>query len=147
MFSLACNLSVSRKFKLRDPVSATRSDQIREQVVQTTWNIFILKNYKNGISKWPDVNYYNQRCQVICHCGVDKLCVSFRYQLKHLCDVLIWSVSLSYQLVRHYDVSNWSVLFTYQLRHRDDILAWSATSRPIWDLNKTSLRRRMSCRM
>ena len=121
MFSLACNLSVSRKFKLRDRVSATRSDQIREQVVQTTWNIFILKNYKNGISKWPDVNYYNQRCQVICHCGVDKLCVSFRYQLKHLCDVLIWSVSLSYQLVRHYDVSNWSVLFKNR-----------------WDVTKTS---------
>ena len=31
----------------------------------------------------------------------------------------------------------------YQLRGRDDVLACSATSRPIWDLNEMSLRRRM----
>ena len=40
--------------------------------------------------------------------------VSFRYQLKRLCNVLSWSVSLRYQMVHRYDVSNWSVLFTCQ---------------------------------
>ena len=44
-----------------------------------------------------------------------KASVSFRYQLKLLCDVLTWSVSLKYQLIRRYDFSNWSVLFTHEL--------------------------------
>ena len=36
MFSLACNLMISRKnFLAKRPVVATRSDQVREQVVQT----------------------------------------------------------------------------------------------------------------
>ena len=34
MFSLACNVMISRKKLCRDPVIATRSDQIREQVAQ-----------------------------------------------------------------------------------------------------------------
>ena len=43
---------------------------------------------------------------------------------------------------RRKDVSNRSVSLTYQFRRRDDVSAWSATSRPIWDPNETSLRRR-----
>ena len=100
---------------------ATRSDQIREQLVQIPWSIFISKNYQNDISKWPDINDDDQRCQVVRRYGVSKTSVSFRYQLKHLSDVLSWSVSLSYLLVRRYGLSNWSVLFTCQ-----------------WDVTKTS---------
>ena len=44
---------------------------------------------------------------------------------------------------RRKDVANRSVSITYQLRHHDDVSAWSTTSRPIWGLNETSLRRRM----
>ena len=114
MFSLACNLMISRKISLaKRPVVATRSNQIREQVVQILWSIFISKNYQNDISKWPDIKDDKQRCQVVRRYGISKASVSFRYQLKRLCDVLNWSVSLRYQLVRHYDVSNWSVLFTH----------------------------------
>ena len=97
---------------------ATRSDQIREHVVQIPWSIFITKN---GISKWPDIKDDDQRCQVVRRYGVSKTSVSFRYQLRRLCDVLSWSVSLRYQLVRRYDVSNWSVLFTYQWRRHKDV--------------------------
>ena len=43
------------------------------------------------------------------------------------------------------DVTNRSVLFTYQFWRHGDVLAWSAASRPIWDLNETSLRRSMTC--
>ena len=43
----------------------------------------------------------------------------------------------------HKDASNSSVSFTYQSQCRDDVWAWSATSRSIWDLNETSLRRHM----
>ena len=100
---------------------ATRSDQIREQVAQIPWSIFISKNYQNDISKWPDIKDDDQRFQVVRRYGVSKTSVSFRYQLRRLCDVLSWSVSLRYQLVRRYDVSNWSVLFMYQ-----------------WDVAKTS---------
>ena len=108
---------------------ATRSDQIREQVVQTPWSIFISKNYQNDISKWPDIKDDDQRREVVRRYGVSKTSTSFRYQLKRLCDVLSQSDSLRYQLVRRCDVSNWSVLFT--------------TSRPTWDLNETSLPHRM----
>ena len=45
---------------------------------------------------------------------------------------------------RRKNISNRSVSLTYQWWRRDDVLAWSATSQPIWDLNETSLRRRMS---
>ena len=114
MFSLACNLMISRKNFLAKRPCVTRSDQIREQVVQTPWSIFISKNYQNDISKWPDIKDDDQRCQVVRRYGVSKTSVSFRYQLRRLCDVLCWSVSLRYQLVRRYDVSKWSVLFTYQ---------------------------------
>ena len=107
MFSLACNLIIS--------------DQIREQLVQILLNIFISKNYLNYISKRPDIKDDDQRYQGVRHYGVSKTSVTFRYQLKGLCDVLSWSVSLRYQLVRRYEVSNWSVLFTYQ-----------------WDVTKTS---------
>ena len=100
---------------------ATRSDQIRERLVQIPWSIFISKNYQNDISKWPDIKDDDQRCQVVRRYGVSKTSVSFRYQLRRLCDVLSWSVSLRYQLVRGYDVSNCSVSFTYQ-----------------WDVTKTS---------
>ena len=44
---------------------------------------------------------------------------------------------------RRKDVSNRSASFTYQLRRHDDVSAWSATSRPIWELIETSLRRLM----
>ena len=107
MFSLACNLIIS--------------DQIREQLVQILLNVFISKNYLNYISKRPDIKDDDQKYQGVRHYGVSKTSVTFRYQLKGLCDVLSWSVSLRYQLVRRYDVSNWSVLFTYQ-----------------WDVTKTS---------
>ena len=100
MFSLACNLMIS--------------DQIREQLVQIPWNIFTSKNYLNDISKGPDITDDDQRYQGVRHYGVPKTSVTFRYQLKGLCDMLSWSVSLRYQLVRRYDVSNWSDLFTYQ---------------------------------
>ena len=130
MFSLACNLMIS--------------DQIREQLVQIPWNIFISKNYLNDISKRPDIKDDDQWYQTVRHYGVSETSVTFRYQLKGLCDVLSWSVSLRYQLVRCYDVSNWSVLFTYQrdvtktsqigpneltyqYRRRDDVLVWSGT--------------------
>ena len=89
-----------RDFQLRDPVVATRSDHIREHVVQTPWSIFISKNDQNDISKWPDIKDDNLRCQVVCCYSVLKTSVSFRYQLKRLCDVLSWSVSLRCQLVR-----------------------------------------------
>ena len=46
-------------------------------------------------------------------------------------------------MIRHKDISNRSAWFTYQSRRCDDVSAWSATSRPIWDLNETSLRLRM----
>ena len=66
--------------------------------------------YQNGqISKMTTKDSKLVRCY-----GVSKTSVSFRYQLKLLCDVLSWSVSLKYQLIRRYDVSNWSVLFTHQ---------------------------------
>ena len=114
MFSLACNLMISRKNFLAKRPCVTRSDQIREQVVQTPWSIFIWKNYQNEISKWPDIKDDDQRCQLVHRYGVSKTSFSFGCQLKRLCDVLSWSVSLRYQLVPHYDVSNRSVLFTYQ---------------------------------
>ena len=107
MFSLACNLIIS--------------DQIREQLVQIPWNIFISKNYINEISKRQDIKDDDQRYQGVRHYGVSKTSVTFRYQLKALCEVLSWSVSLRYQLVCRYNVSNWSVLITYQ-----------------WDVTKTS---------
>ena len=44
---------------------------------------------------------------------------------------------------RHKNVSNRSVSMTYQLQRCDDVSAWSAMSRPIQDLNETSVRRRM----
>ena len=44
---------------------------------------------------------------------------------------------------RRKDVSNRSVSVRYQLRRHDDVSAWSAMSRPISDLNETSLRRLM----
>ena len=93
---------------------ATKSHQIREQVVQIPRSIFISKNYQNDTSKWPDIKDNDQRCQVVRRYGVSKMSVSFKYQLKRLCDVLSWSVYLRYQLVRRYNVSNWSVLFAYQ---------------------------------
>ena len=43
------------------------------------------------------------------------------------------------------DVTNRSISFTYQLHHHDEIPAWSRKSRPILDLNETSLRCRMLC--
>ena len=130
MFSLACNLMIS--------------DQIREQLVQIPWNIFISKNYLNDISKRPDIKDGNQWYQGVRHYGISKTHVTFRYQLKCLCDVLSWSGSLRYQLVRRYDVSNWSILFTYQwdvtktsqigpnkltyqYRRHDDVSEWSGT--------------------
>ena len=108
MFLFSCNLMIA--------------DQIRKQVVQIRWSIFISKNYQNNqISKlWPyiskrrDIKDDDQRCQEVRHYGVSKTSVTFRYQLKRLCDVLSWSVSLRYQLERRYDVSSWSVLFTYE---------------------------------
>ena len=36
----------------------------------------------------------NQRYQVVRRYGVSKTSVSFKYQLKRLCDVLSWSVSV-----------------------------------------------------
>ena len=72
------------------------------------------KNYLNDISKQPDIKDDDQSYQRVCLYGVSETSVTFRYQLKGLCDVLSWSVSLRYQLVRCYDVSNWSVLFTFQ---------------------------------
>ena len=42
---------------------------------------------------------------------------------------------------RHKDVSNRSLSFTDKSQRRDDVSAGSATSRPIWDLNETSLQR------
>ena len=122
MFSLACSLRISRKYFLaKRPCVATRSDQTREQVVQIPWRIFMSKNYRNDISKWPDIKDDDQRCQVVPRYGISEMSVSFRYQLKRLGNVLSWSVSLRYHLVRRYDVSSWSVLFTYQ-----------------WDVTKTS---------
>ena len=53
-------------------------------------------------------------CRLGRHYGVSKTSVSFKYQLKRLCDVFSWSVTLRYQLVCRDDVSNWSVLFAYQ---------------------------------
>ena len=100
MFSLACDLMIS--------------DQIREQLVQIPGNIFISKNYLNDISKRPDITDDDQRYQEVRHYGNSKTSVTFRYQLKGLCDVLSWSVSLRYLLVHCYGVSNWSVLFTFQ---------------------------------
>ena len=61
------------------------------------------------------------RYQLIRRYNVSKTSVLFRYQLWHLCDVLIWSVSLRYQLVRRYDVSN--------------LLLWT---KYLWDVTKTS---------
>ena len=100
---------------------ATRSDQIREQVAQIPWSIFISKNYQNDISKWPDIKMTTKDSKLVRCYSVSKTSVSFRYQLKRLCDVLNWSVSFRSQLVRRYDVSNWSVLFRHQ-----------------WDVTKTS---------
>ena len=66
--------------------------------------------YQNGqISKMTTKDSKLVRCY-----GVSKTSVSFRYQLKLLCDVLSWSVSLKYQLIRRYDVPKLSVLFTHQ---------------------------------
>ena len=93
---------------------ATRSDEIREQVAQIPWSIFISKNYQNDISKWPDIKDDDQKFQVVRRYSVSKTSVSFTYQLKLLCDVLSWFVWLKYQLMRRYDVSNWSVLSMYQ---------------------------------
>ena len=130
MFLLSCNLMIA--------------DHIRKQVVQIPWSIFISKNYQNDISKWPDIKDDDQRCQVVRRYGVSKTFVTFRYQLKRLCDMLSWSVSLRHQSERRCDVSNWSVLFTYQWdvtktsqigpnelmcqqRRHDDVAAWSGT--------------------
>ena len=136
MFSLACNLMISRKKNLREPVVETRSDQIRRQVVQTPWSIFIWQNYQNDISKWPDINDADQRCQVVRRYGISKTSVSFRCQLMRLCDALTWSVSLRYQLVPCYDVSNWSVLFMYQWNmtktSQTDLMNWRLSM--VWDV-------------
>ena len=76
------------------------------------------------------------------HCyDVSKRSVSFRYQLKRLCDVLIGQSHLGtigtslrglklvcfiYVLVRRRkNISNRSLLLMYQLRHRGDVSAWS----------------------
>ena len=45
---------------------------------------------------------------------------------------------------RRKDVTNRSASSTYQLRRHDDVSAWSTTSRAIWDLNETLLRRRIA---
>ena len=56
----------------------------------------------------------DQRCQVVRCYGVSKTSASFRYKLKRICDVLIWSVLLRYQLIPRNNVTNWSGLFLYQ---------------------------------
>ena len=54
------------------------------------------------------------------------------------------SVGFIYASIRRRkDVSNRSVSLTYLLRRGDDESAWPARSRPIRDLNKTLLQRRM----
>ena len=99
---------------------------------------------------------FSLRYQLVRRYHVPKKSVSFRYKLWHFCYVLSWSVSLRYQLVHHYDVSNWSVFSTNQWdvakmsqigpfhsRTCCDFMIASATSRLMWDLAETSLRRRM----
>ena len=119
-----------------------------------------LKRFRiQKLSKWhTKMTRWRSRCQVGRRYGVSKTSVSFKYQLKHFCNVLSWSVSLRYQLLRRYDVSNWSVLLTYQWDATKTSLIdpshWR-TSRDVamtsqhgpqcllWNLNETSLRRRM----
>ena len=118
---------------------ATRSHQIREQVVQIPWSIFISKNYLNDISKWPDIKDDDERCHVVRRCGNSKTPVSFMNQLKRLFDLLSWSVSLRYQYVARTSQIGLLYLLTsetwqkdelaYQLRRHDDVSAWSGTSK------------------
>ena len=137
---------------------ATRSDQIREQVAQIPWSIFISKNYQNDISKRPDIKMTTKDSKLVRCYDISKTSVSFRYQLKLLCDVLSWSVSVKYQLIRRYDVSNWLVLFThqwdvtkmseksptnwltYQLRRHNDISAWFGTFKLVTKMGQFLLR-------
>ena len=83
------------------------------------WTISIfnkLKRYQR-----PDIKNNEQRHQLVPCYHVLWKSVSFRYEMKRLCEVSSWSVSLRRQLVHRYDASIWSVLFTYQ-----------------WDVAKTS---------
>ena len=115
MFSLACNLMISRKnFLAKRPCGCNLIRSNQRAGSANTLKHFHMENYQNEISKWPDIKDDDQRCQLVRRYGVSKTSVSFGCQLKRLCDVLSWSVSLRYQLVPHYDVSNRSVLFTYQ---------------------------------
>ena len=104
------------------------------------WIIFIFNKSKRY--QRPNIKKKDQTYQLVPCYYVSKMSVSFRYKLKHLCNVLSWSASLRYQLVHHCDVSNWSILFTYQwdvaktcqigpsywrtnLRRCDDVSVWS----------------------
>ena len=69
--------------------------------------------------------------------------VSLRYQLVRCYNVSKTSVSFRYQLWYLRDMLSWWISLRYQLQRRDDVLAWYLTSRPIWNLNETSLRGRM----
>ena len=75
--------------------------------------IFIF-NKPESYQRW-NIKDNRQRYQLVRCYDVSKTLVSFRYQMKRLCNVLSRSVSLRYQLVNYYEVSNWSVLFTYHL--------------------------------
>ena len=134
MFSLAYKLlkmdAYSNDFKKIFPAKNPWSDQIRLQLVQMLWTLFIFnKSKRYQISEIKD---NGQRYQLVRCYNISKTSFSFRYRLKRLCNVWRWSVSLRYQLVcfiyvqarRCKNVSNRSVLLTYQLRRLFRHLRW-----------------------
>ena len=102
MFSLACNLlkidaysdDFGKIFLAKNPCDC---NQIRSNQISVSANAL---NHLFFQSKGIKDNYW--RYQLVRCYDISKTLVSFRYQLKCLCDVLSWSVSLSYRLVHRY---------------------------------------------
>ena len=122
MFLLACNLMISWKKNL----AKKPSDCNYKRSNQRAGSANSLKHFH--FEKLSKMTYQNDQISRMTtkdasqYYGLSKTSFSFRYEIKHLCDVLSWSVSLTYQWVRRYDASDWSVYVrtseTSQRRHK-----------------------------
>ena len=115
---------------------ATRSHQIREQVVKIPWSVFISKNYQNDISKWSDIKADDQRCQVVPQAAWD---VSETSQLGLRWERLLKDISETSQKRRLF----WDVFETSQIHLEKDVFLATSSRRLkerclFWDIFKTS---------
>ena len=131
---------ISRKknlwVKLSDTVIATRSHQVREQVVEIPWSVSISKNYQNDISKWSDIKDDDQRCQVVPQPAWD---VSETSQSGLPWERLLKDISETSQKRRLF----WDVFETSQIHLEKDVFLAISLRRLkerclFWDIFKTS---------